>query len=300
MAVEPGHIVVDGTLGGGGHASHFATLISPGGILVGIDQDKQAHEAAAQKLESLELEDVEIIQLQGNFSHLDDLLEGARIPYADRIFLDIGVSSHQIDSADRGFSFKQDAPLDMRMDLSSSTTAAEILASYSEEELARIIREYGEDRWASRIAQFIVRGRKEKAIETSFELVEIIKAAIPASARRRGGHPAKKTFQALRIEVNRELEVLEEAIESALRWLSPKGRLGIITFHSLEDRMVKRAFAKATKTGASHPADLPIQESEIEPQFRLVTRRAVQASKQEIEQNARSRSAKLRVIEKSK
>lgn len=294
---KPGHIVLDGTLGGGGHAAEMAKRIAPNGMLIGIDQDSQALEAASMHLEASNLGSLERVLLKGNFSELDTLLPEVPVAYLDRVLLDIGVSSHQIDEVERGFSFKQNAPLDMRMNQEQELDAATVVNTYSKAELTRIISIYGEERWASRIADFIVKARAEKPLQNSEELVELIKAAIPASARRSGGHPAKKTFQALRIEVNRELEVLEQGIESALRWLSPGGRLGIITFHSLEDRIVKRAFAKKASSGDRYRKDFPLEFQE-ESAFELITRKAISAREEEIERNARSRSAKLRVIAK--
>lgn len=298
LSPQPGSIVVDCTLGGAGHASQLIDLIAPGGTYIGIDQDIVALTAAANVLRLGQREDVEIILLQGNFGELDTLLEQANVPYADTIFFDIGVSSPQIDEVERGFSFKQDAPLDMRMDQASDRmTAADILAQYDERELTRIISQYGEERWASRIAKFIVKARQQAAITTSAQLVEVIKAAVPASARRSGGHPAKKTFQALRIEVNRELEVLERGLESAIRWLRPGGRVGVLTFHSLEDRLVKQLFLKYSK-GCTCPPELPVCVCDTQPVLKVITRKAVVPSAEEVEYNPRARSTKLRVAEK--
>ena len=298
LDLHPGSIVVDCTLGGAGHASRFARLITPGGTLVGIDQDDVALHAANIKLNLDQRASREVLLLKGNFSEMDALLGAAHIPYADAIFMDLGVSSPQIDSAERGFTFKDVGPLDMRMDQhSDGLTAADILATYSEKDLTRIIREYGEEKWASRIAHFICTARTRGPIVHSDELVDIIKAAIPASARRAGGHPAKKTFQALRIEVNKELDVLSEGLQSAINWLPPKGRIAVLTYHSLEDRITKRAFAQAAQ-GCTCPPDLPVCSCGNEPRLKLVNRKALQPTEEEIKRNPRARSAKLRVAEK--
>lgn len=299
LSLQPGSIVVDCTLGGAGHSSRLIDFIAPGGTLIGIDQDDVALKAAASKLSLGNREDdVEILLLKGNFGDLDTLLQNAGVPYADAIFLDLGVSSPQIDVAERGFMFKDNGPLDMRMDQNSSTpTAADILATYGEKDLSRIFREYGEEKWASRIAKFIVAARGRSPITQSSELVDIIKAAIPASARRAGGHPAKKTFQALRIEVNRELEVLKSGLESAIRWLSPGGVIVVLTYHSLEDRIVKQAFAAAAQ-GCTCPKDFPICVCGNKPELEVITRKPISASAEEIERNPRARSAKLRAAKK--
>jgi len=298
LSLHPGSIVVDCTLGGAGHARHFAALIAPTGILVGIDQDDSALEAASVALRLGQQTPAKTILLKGNFGDLDDLLVEAGVPYVDAVLMDLGVSSHQIDVPDRGFSFKADAPLDMRMDPGKQTlSAAEVIADYNEADLTRIFRDYGEERWASRIAAFITAARARRPIATTGELVDIIKAAIPASARRSGGHPAKKVFQALRIEVNDELGALERGLEAAIRWLSPKGRIAVISYHSLEDRITKRIFSEAA-TGCTCPPDLPVCTCGNEPVVRIVTRRAVVPSADEVEENPRSRSAKLRVAEK--
>lgn len=299
LSLQPGALVVDCTLGGAGHSSRLVELIAPGGTLIGIDQDDMALQAAAQTLDrNIHGDDVEVLLLKGNFGDLDTLLQNAGVPYADAIFLDLGVSSPQIDVAERGFMFKDDGPLDMRMDQNSQVpTAADILATYSEKELTRIFREYGEEKWASRIAKFIVVARGRSPITQSGELVDIIKAAIPASARRAGGHPAKKTFQALRIEVNRELEVLKTGLESAIRWLRPGGVIVVLTYHSLEDRIVKQAFAAAAQ-GCTCPKDLPLCVCGNKPKLEILTRKPISASAEEIERNPRARSAKLRAAKK--
>jgi len=293
LSLHPGSIVVDCTLGGAGHAKRIADSITPTGILVGIDQDDAALAAASTTLRLGQ----QAILLKGNFGELDSLLTQAGIPYADGFLFDLGVSSPQLDLPDRGFSYQEDAPLDMRMDADGPLTAADVLNTYSESQLASILREYGEERWASRIAEFIVAARGRHPLETTGELVQVVKAAIPAAARREGGHPARRTFQALRIEVNRELEVLARALESAARWLSPGGRICVISYHSLEDRIVKQTFARLS-AGCTCPPEIPVCVCGVKPVLRVVTRRPIIPSAEEIERNPRSRSAKLRVAEK--
>lgn len=298
LSPHPGSIVVDATLGGAGHAIRLAEHIAPTGILVGIDQDDSALQAAEITLRLGRQMLEQTILLKGNFSDLDALLTQARIPYVDAVLMDLGVSSHQIDVVDRGFSFKEDAPLDMRMDPGRQTlSAAEVIAVYSEADLARIFRDFGEERWASRIAAFIVAARVRRPITRTGELVEIVKAAIPASARRTGGHPAKRVFQALRIEVNDELGALERGLAAAVRWLAPKGRVAVISYHSLEDRIVKRFFAEQAQ-GCTCPPGLPVCACEHVPVLRILTRKAIVPSAEETESNPRARSAKLRVAEK--
>ncbi|MDI6844320.1 MAG: 16S rRNA (cytosine(1402)-N(4))-methyltransferase RsmH [Anaerosomatales bacterium] len=295
LSLHDGSIVVDCTLGGAGHAKRAAQLIAPTGILVGIDKDDAALAAAH---DALPLGQQTIILLKGDYGSLDDLLVEARIPYVDAFIFDLGVSSFQLDEAGRGFSYHRDAPLDMRMDAASSQpTAADIVNSYSEEDLARIIREYGEERWASRIAAFIVAARARHPITTTGELVDVVKAAIPAAARRAGGHPAKRTFQALRIEVNQELRSVERGLEAAIRWLVPGGRIAVISYHSLEDRIVKRVFAQASQ-GCVCPPGLPECRCGRVPVLQIVTKRPVVPRAEEVEANPRARSAKLRVAEK--
>jgi 16S rRNA (cytosine1402-N4)-methyltransferase len=239
-----------------------------------------------------------VMLLKGNFGDLDSLLAEAKIPYADGFLFDLGVSSPQLDVPGRGFSYMEDAPLDMRMDPGQHTlTAAEVVATYSEADLARIIRDYGEDRWAKRIAAFIVAARAHRPIETTFELVDVIKSAVPAAARREGPHPARRTFQALRIEVNQELEVLRRALEAAVRWLRPGGRIAVISYHSLEDRIVKQFFAEQART-CTCPPELPVCTCSTVPVLRVLTRGAIVPTAEEIEANPRARSAKLRAAEK--
>ncbi|PKQ19987.1 MAG: 16S rRNA (cytosine(1402)-N(4))-methyltransferase [Actinobacteria bacterium HGW-Actinobacteria-6] len=296
LSLHDGSIIVDCTLGGAGHAKRVAQLIAPTGILVGIDQDDAALAAAADTLPLGQ----HVVLLKGNFGDLDRLLAEASIPYVDGFLFDLGVSSPQLDVAGRGFTYQEDVPLDMRMDSSSSQlTAADIINTYSEQDLTRVIREYGEERWASRIAAFIVAARGRHQVTTTGELVELIKNAIPAAARRTGPHPARRTFQALRMEVNHELDVLEHGLRSAIKWLSPGGRIVVISYHSLEDGVVKRVFAEES-VGCICPPDMPICRCGQEPVLRLITRKPVVPTAEEIEGNQRARSARLRVAEKQK
>lgn len=299
LKLSAGKRYVDATLGGAGHSLEAAKLIGPEGHLIGIDQDEVARKAAIERLNALPDEvRPQVSVLAGNFGDLDSLLVSAQVPNIDAILFDIGVSSVQIDTPSRGFSFKETGPLDMRMDSSNSTlTAAEIVNTYNAADLTRIIRNYSDEKWASRIAEFIVEARKEAPLETSEQLVEVIKAAVPASARRAGGHPAKRTFQALRIEVNGELDVLKSGLESAVRWLAPGGRIAVISYHSLEDRIVKDFFREYSK-GCTCPPDFPVCVCGNKPILKVVTRKPVLPSKEEIQRNPRSRSAKLRVAER--
>ncbi len=298
LTLHDGSIFVDCTLGGAGHTKRITQLVAPTGIVVGIDQDDAALTAAADTLRLGQQELTALVLLKGNFGNLDDVLLEARIPYADAFLFDLGVSSPQLDHVGRGFTYQEDAPLDMRMDSSSTQpTAADIVNSYSETELARILREYGEERWASRIAAFIVAARGQHRLSTTGELVEIVKAAIPAAARRTGGHPARRTFQALRIEVNHELDVLERGLRSAVGWLAPKGRIAVISYHSLEDRIVRDVFTELSQ-GCICPPDLPVCRCGQVPVVRSVTKRPIVPTEAEIEQNPRARSARLRVAER--
>ncbi len=287
-------VYVDGTLGGGGHGEGICKALGESGTFIGIDRDKDALSWAEKRLEPYPCKKYFI---QGNYSGVEEYLKNLNIPGIDGAILDLGVSSFQLDNAERGFSYMQDAPLDMRMDQTSGSDASFIVNNYSQGELARIIKDYGEERWASRIAGFIVKERNEKLIETTGELVDIIKRAIPASARREGPHPAKRTFQALRIEVNDELGQLEEAVEAFVKVANPGGRISIITFHSLEDRIVKDGFTKGFDP-CTCPREFPICNCGKTPYLKKVTGKPVVASKEELEVNPRSRSAKLRVVEK--
>ncbi len=294
-------VFVDTTLGGAGHSFEAAKLLGKNGTLIGIDQDDTALAAAEARLNSLP-QDIrpEIVLLKGNFGNLDELLLEARVPGIDAILFDIGVSSVQIDRPERGFSFKEDCPLDMRMDNSgklTTLTAAEIINTYNEADLARIIRSYSDERFAGKIAALIVREREKEPIVTSGRLVEIIKQAIPAAARRSGGHPAKRTFQALRIEVNDELGALQRGLDAAVRWLNPGGRVAVISYHSLEDRIVKDCFASFANR-CTCPPELPTCVCGKKPVLKLITKKPILPSDEEIKQNSRARSAKLRVAEK--
>ena len=300
LALEPNQTFVDATLGGAGHSLEVARQLAPEGVLIGIDQDDAAHAAAAERLYAIPDEQRPHIELlHGNFGDMDELLLSAEIPGVDAFLFDLGVSSPQIDTLSRGFSFKEEtAPLDMRMNPGKQTlTAAEVINSYNAQDLTRIIRMYSDEKWASRIASFIVKRREEKPFETSGDLVDAIKAAIPASARRAGGHPAKRTFQAIRIEVNSELTVLKRGLEAAVRWLNPGGRLVVISYHSLEDRIVKETLA-AGANRCTCPPDLPVCACGKKPVLEIVTRKPIVPTHEEIERNPRARSAKLRVARK--
>lgn len=296
LNLQTHYTFVDATLGGAGHSLEVAKRIGSDSRLIGVDQDPVARAAATERLMALPDEiRPKIDVLAGNFGDLDSLLLEACVPSIDGILFDLGVSSVQIDTPSRGFSFKEDAPLDMRMDPSKHTlNAAEIINTYNAADLTRIIRQYSDEKWASRIADFIVKSREGVPITTSGQLVEIIKAAIPASARRANGHPAKRTFQALRIEVNSELDVLRRGLEAAIRWLAPGGRIVVISYHSLEDRIVKDIF-KQYSQGCTCPPDLPVCVCGNKPVLKVVTKKPILPTAEEIERNPRSRSAKLRV-----
>ena len=295
LDLQTNQTFVDATLGFAGHSLEAAKRLGAGGLLIGIDQDEVALHAAEEKLRSLQGTRPTMVLLHGNFGQLDDLLLKCAIPGIDAILFDLGVSSVQIDTPSRGFSFKENAPLDMRMDPGNQTlTAEEIVNTYNAADLARVIRDFSDEKWAQRIAEFIVKARQTAPIKTSEQLVDIIKAAIPASARRAGGHPAKRTFQALRIEVNGELSVLQRGLEAAIRWLNPGGRIAVLSYHSLEDRIVKDTFARAADR-CTCPPDLPACTCGKQPILDIVTRKPVLPSEEEIVRNPRARSAKLRV-----
>ena len=297
LQLEDGKIVCDCTLGGAGHSMEIARGISPHGLLIGIDQDDMALSAAQARLAACDLE-TEPILLKGNFGDLDSLLQQAEVPGIDGVLFDLGISSPQVDFSQRGFSYHGNAPLDMRMDPGTQTiTAAEVLNTYSQHDLTRIIQNYGQERWASRIAQFIVRARRKEPLERADQLVELIKQAIPASARRSGGHPARRTFQALRIEVNQEMEVLKKGLDAAVRWLNPGGRIAVLSYHSLEDSIVKDAFKRFSQ-GCTCPPDIPVCTCGNVPVLKLVTRKPQAPSTEEVESNPRARSARLRVAQK--
>lgn len=293
LNVKDRGIYVDGTLGGGGHSFGILSK-SEDCRLIGIDQDKEAIEAAGKRLEPFR---DRITLVKSNFCKIKYILSSRGIDKIDGAVLDLGVSSYQLDNADRGFSYMHDAPLDMRMDTDSGLNAREIVNSYSEEELSRIFFDYGEEKWSRRIAEFIVKQRKERSVETTFELVDIIKAAIPKKARLEGGHPAKRIFQAIRIEVNGELKILDKAIRDFCDCLKPGGRLAVITFHSLEDRIVKNAY-RSLAEGCTCPKDFPVCVCGNKPQIKIITRKPVLPAEEETKNNSRSKSAKLRVIEK--
>lgn len=292
LQVKPDGIYVDGTLGGGGHAYEVCSKLT-NGRFIGIDQDEDAIRAASERLS--EFGD-KVTVIRNNYCNAKAALTELGITGVDGIVLDLGVSSYQLDTEDRGFSYRFDAPLDMRMDRRQELTARTIVNEYSEMDLFRIIRDYGEDQFAKNIAKHIVAARAKKPIETTFELNEIIKAAIPAKMRK-NGHPSKQTFQAIRIECNRELEVLKNSLQDMIELLNPGGRLCIITFHSLEDRMVKTAFKNA-ENPCICPPEFPVCVCGRQPEGRVVSKKPILPSKQELEENSRSKSAKLRVFEK--
>ena len=292
LNIRPDGIYVDGTMGGGGHSLGIAKRLTTGRLIC-IDQDTNAHEAAGKRL--AEYKD-RITFVRDNFGNIKSILDSLEIEKIDGMLLDIGVSSHQLDEAERGFSYQQDAPLDMRMNPDRPFSAYDVVNGYDEDELDRVIFTYGEERWARRIAQFIVKEREAKPIETTGELVDIIKKAVPKGARKDGPHPAKRTFQAIRIEVNGELEVLQRAIDDVAARLAVGGRLCIITFHSLEDRIVKEAFRKQ-ENPCICPPQFPVCVCGKKPLGRVITRKPILPSKEELEENPRSRSAKLRVLE---
>ncbi len=296
LAIRPDGIYVDMTLGGAGHSVEILKRLGAGGLLIGIDQDENAIMAATQRLEAVETEAAFAI-CRTNFEKIREVLKDKGIETVDGILMDLGVSSHQLDEGERGFSYQQDAPLDMRMDRRNNLTARDVVNQWTHPELARILREYGEEKWASRIASFIVKERADHPIETTGRLVEIIKAAVPAAARRDGPHPAKRSFQAIRIAVNRELDVLEKALDEAAELLAPGGRLAVITFHSLEDRIVKRSILRRVD-GCTCPPGLPVCACGFKPSLAQVTRKPLEASAEELLDNPRARSAKLRVAEK--
>ena len=293
LNIKEDGIYVDCTLGGAGHSSEIVKRLSSDGRLIGFDQDKDALKAAGERLKDYK----NVTYVHSNFYAIYDVLTYLGIDGVDGILMDLGVSSYQLDNGERGFSYMQDAPLDMRMNRENEFSAYEIVNTYSEEELYRIIKEYGEEKFAKRIASFIVKNREEKNIETTLELVEIIKAAIPAKARREGPHPAKRTFQAIRIEVNKELEIISKTILDGVKKLNKGGRMAIITFHSLEDRIVKNTF-KELANPCTCPSEFPVCVCNRKPEVKLISRKPIEASKEELEFNPRSRSAKLRIIEK--
>lgn len=295
LQIKPNGIYVDGTLGGAGHSLRIAEKLTEGGRLIGIDQDADALLAAQERLKAHQ---EKAALVHDNYCNMKKALQELGIPKADGILLDLGVSSYQLDAPERGFTYRDmDAPLDMRMDKRESLTAEDIVNEYSERELFRVIRNYGEDRFAKNIAKHIVEERKTRRIQTAGELTEIIRRAIPKKIQVTGGHPAKRTFQALRIELNHELEVLEKSLDEMIDLLNPGGRLCIITFHSLEDRIVKVNFKK-NEHPCTCPKDFPICVCGKAPKGKCVTRKPVLPGANELEENTRAKSAKLRVFEK--
>ena len=295
LQIKPEGIYVDGTLGGGGHSFQIASKLTGSGRLIGIDQDDAAVEAAGLRLRPY---GDKVTLIRDNYRNARQILERLGIDQVDGVVLDLGVSSFQLDHAERGFSYKYDTQLDMRMDRRQSLTAAEIINGYSETELYRVIKDYGEEQFAKNIAKHIVNTRKDKPIETTGELNEIIKAAIPAKMRAVGGHPSKRTFQAIRIECNKELEVLKDSLDDFIEMLKPQGRICIITFHSLEDRIVKTAFRR-NENPCTCPPDFPMCVCGQVSRGRVITRKPILPSEGEITANKRAKSAKLRVFEKT-
>ncbi len=293
LHIRPDGCYVDGTLGGAGHALEICKRLGENGRLVGIDQDGDAIQAAQEKLKPFKVSIV-----RSNYVDFDRVLDQLGIEEVDGILLDLGVSSYQLDQAERGFTYREDAPLDMRMDQRQQKTAKDIVNGYSEQELYHIIRDYGEDKFAKNIAKHIVKRRMEKEITTTGELIECIKAAIPAKCRVKGGHPAKRTFQAIRIELNAELDVLEHSIDRMIDRLKPGGRLSIITFHSLEDRIVKNRF-RINENPCTCPPEFPVCVCGKRSKGRVITRKPILPSERELAYNSRSKSAKLRVFERS-
>ena len=294
LAVKPDGIYVDGTLGGAGHAFHVCEKLSEKGQFIGIDQDEAAIRTSTERLQPF---GDRVHLVRSNYVNVKQVVKELQIDKVDGILLDLGVSSYQLDTKERGFSYMADAPLDMRMDQRNDKTAADIVNGYSEMELYRIIRDYGEDRFAKNIAKHIVREREIHPIETTLQLAEIIRGAIPAKIRAEGGHPAKRTFQAIRIELNHELDVLQDALEDMVDLLNPGGRLCIITFHSLEDRIVKNFFRKM-ENPCTCPPDFPVCVCGKKPKGKVITRKPILPGEEELEINSRSKSAKLRIFER--
>lgn len=293
LNIKPDGIYVDGTLGGGGHAYEVCRRLGEKGSIIGIDQDAAAIEAASARLKDFG-EKVTIVR--SNYCDMKSKLHELGIDKVDGIVLDLGVSSYQLDTAERGFSYREDAPLDMRMDTRQKMTARDIVNDYTEADLYRVIRDYGEDKFAKNIAKHIVQARAVKPVETTAELSEIIRASIPMKFQKKSGHPAKRTFQAIRIELNRELDVLRDSLDDMIDLLNPGGRLCIITFHSLEDRIVKSAFRK-NENPCTCPPDFPVCVCGKKSKGSIITKKPILPSKEELEYNSRSKSAKLRIFE---
>ena len=293
LNIKPDGIYVDGTLGGGGHAYEVCRRLGEKGSIIGIDQDAAAIEAASARLKDFG-EKVTIVR--SNYCDMKSNLHELGIDKVDWIVLDLGVSSYQLDTAERGFSYREDAPLDMRMDTRQKMTARDIVNDYTEADLYRVIRDYGEDKFAKNIAKHIVQARAVKPVETTAELSEIIRASIPMKFQKKSGHPAKRTFQAIRIELNRELDVLRDSLDDMIDLLNPGGRLCIITFHSLEDRIVKSAFRK-NENPCTCPPDFPVCVCGKKSKGSIITKKPILPSEEELEYNSRSKSAKLRIFE---
>ena len=294
LNIRPDGIYVDGTLGGAGHSSEIVKRLGEDGRLIGIDQDGEAIEAATKRLKPYK-DKVTIVR--SNYAQMKEVLRDLGIPKVDGILLDLGVSSYQLDNAERGFTYREDVPLDMRMDQRQTKTAKDIVNDYSEMELYHIIRNYGEDKFAKNIAKHIVQARQKAPIETTGQLIEVIKAAIPKKVRATGGHPAKKTFQAIRIELNHELDVLKNNLEDMIDLLNDEGRIAIITFHSLEDRIVKNIF-RTSERPCICPPEFPVCVCGRVSKGKVITRKPIVPGKEELEENSRSKSAKLRVFER--
>ena len=295
LNIRPDGVYVDGTLGGGGHSYEIVRRLSDRGQLIGIDQDEAAITAAGEKLKGF---GDRVIIVRSNYRNTKSILQSLQIEKIDGMILDLGVSSYQLDTEERGFSYRYDAPLDMRMDKRQTLTARDIVNGYGEMELFRVIRDYGEDKFAKNIAKHIVAARQQSPIETTGQLNEIIKAAIPAKMRAEGGHPSKRTYQAIRIECNKELEVLRDSLEELIGLLNSGGRLCIITFHSLEDRIVKSAFKKA-ENPCTCPPSFPVCVCEKVSQGKVITNKPILPREEELERNSRAKSAKLRIFEKA-
>lgn len=295
LCIKPNGIYVDGTLGGGGHALEVVKRLGETGRFYGIDQDEAAIAAASERLKE---HSHKITIIRDNYENAVSDLKSNGVTGVDGIVLDLGVSSYQLDTVERGFSYKYDTALDMRMDRRQALSAKEIVNDYSQADLARIIRDYGEDKFANNIAKHIVKAREEAPIETTYQLNDIIKAAIPAKMRAEGGHPSKRTFQAIRIECNRELDVLKNSLEEMIGFLNPGGRICIITFHSLEDRIVKSIFKKQ-ENPCTCPPNFPVCMCGKESMGKVVTRKPILPSEEELNENSRSKSAKLRIFEKA-
>jgi 16S rRNA (cytosine1402-N4)-methyltransferase len=293
LNIKENGIYVDCTLGGAGHSGEIIKRLNSDGRLIGIDQDKDALKAAGEKLKEYE----NTIYVHNNFTNVEEILNELNIEGVDGILMDLGVSSYQLDEGERGFSYMKDAPLDMRMNRDSEFSAYDVVNGYSEEQLSKVIRDFGEEKFARRIAKFVVDRRSTNPITTTLQLVDIIKAAIPAKARREGPHPAKRTFQAIRIEVNKELDILDKAIEGAVNKLKSGGRVAVITFHSLEDRIIKNKF-KDLENPCKCPKEFPICICGKQPKVKIITRKPIEPSEEEVNENPRSRSAKLRIAER--